>query len=355
MIQASLRLGLWVGLLLGLTQAAAVPQLILRVGDTVPVVGIQSAPAYGAARCDSSGNIYLRFYQIDALRAPVIRISADGQETKIFSLASVPNLQNGYIDDFAVTPGGKVVLAVWGWDSSARAGAGYAVSFDPNGSLDWVKELERGVEPFQIAAFQAGGIVFSGTREAHLYGEAKPPVEVPVTELLGAGGTTTKQFKLPGDVEPLKPDDPDFKSKGDQPSSEVTLGDIASGKDGNIYLVRHTTQPTVYVLSPDGELLRTLHLKPPLPGSRWESMKYGDVGDDRLAFIFTEFSELSGKPQAPKGAVISVYSATTGERMTDYTVPTALGEDLACYTAEGFTFVGSSPDHRLVLKHASAY
>lgn len=355
MSRAILLLGLWAGLSFAFVRTNTVPKLTLRVSDTVAVSGIEAAPAYGAARCDSGGNIYVRFYQIDALRAPVVRISADGQKQRIFSLNSLPDLQNGYIDDFSVAPDGKVLLAVWGWDSQAKAGAGYAVSFDRDGSVDRVRELGPGIEPFQIAAFQSGGILFAGTRETHVYGKAKPPVEAPITELLPAAGTNAEQIKLPGDVEPPKPTEPDFKTERNRPSGVVTLGDIAAGDDGNIYLARHTVRPTVYVLSSDGGLLRTLHLKPPAADARWESMKYGDVGGSRLAFVFTELSGSTGSARTPKGAIISVYSATTGERVTDYEVPVTLGEDLACYTASGFTFLGSSPDHRLVIKHASAY
>lgn len=332
-----------------------VTQLTLRLEDTVPVTAVPAAPLEGLARCDGDGNVYLRFDQpADPMGAPVVRISADGEGVKVFSPPPIANLQGAEIDSFSVSPDGSVDLGLWGWDPQAKKGVGYIATLKDDGSLDHTTKVGAYMEPDQVAGFSSGQTLVSGTRDARIYGKDQPAVSVPFTEILDFAGNPAKTLTLPGDFQPAKPGDKDFKAQVYQEPAEITLGDAESGSDGNVYLMRHTGKPTVYVISPDGALLRTLHLAPPFPSaSAGFTIRYGDGG--RLALAFAEFVPGLQKAKVFKDMIISVYDAQTGERMVDYLVSPELGGDLVCYTSRGFTFLGRTPQHQLAIQRASAY
>lgn len=338
-----------------LPKSAPVTQLTLRVEDTVPVTAVTAAPLAGGARCDSSGNIYLRFYQpADPLGAPVVRVSADGEQIKVFSPPPIANLEEEEIDAFSVSRDGSVDLGLWGLDAKTKKGIGYIARLEDDGSLDDSFRLGEYFEPDQIAAFSSGQALVSGTHQARIYGKDRPAVSVPFTEILDFAGSPPKTLTLPGDFQPAKPSDKDFQTQVDQQPAEITLGDAESGDDGNVYLMRHTGKPTVYVISPDGALLRTLDLAPPSSSaSAGYAIKYGDGG--RLALEFAEFVPGLQKAKVLKDTIISVYDTQTGERIADYHGSPGLGGDLVCYTSQGFTFLGTTPQHQLAIQRASAY
>lgn len=332
-------------------QSAPVPRLTLRVSDTVPVQGALSLPFQEQLHCDSSGDIYVRFYQVmNPLQAPVTRISSDGEHQTAFSLAAAPALHGAYIDSFAVAPDGTVVLLAWGQNPKTKLGEGYIVKLESDGTLDSTISLGD-KDPFQIAVFPSGRLLVSGTGDERVYGADKPPVPVPFTAVLDDSGKIIKALTLPGDVEPPKENDPKFEEKIGRMPEEITLGAAEPGDDGNIYLLRHSGKPTVYVIAPDGTVVRTLHLTPPVPtASEGAIMQYSSAGGGRLAIPFTV-----SEPQGTTMQMISVYNAETGERFADYIAPPRMGGALACYTQQAFTFIGTTEQHQLVLRRSAAY
>lgn len=359
---------IWAGLLLAwppkpsVAQSSSAPaksppvaQLTLRVDDTVPVTAIAAAPLVGRARCDSSGNVYLRFdLPADPMAAPVVRISPDGEQIKVFSPPPIANLEGADIYAFSVSPDGSVDLGLWGLDTKTKKGVGYITSLKDDGSLDHAIRLGVYTEPEQVAGFSSGQTLVSGVREARISTENRPWVTFPFTEILDFAGSPPKTFTLPGDFQPAKPGDKDFQAQVYQQPAEITLGDAESGGDGNVYLMRHTGKPTVYVISPYGTLLRTLHLAPPSSSaSAGYTIKYGDGG--RLALEFAEFVPGLQKAKVLKDTIISVYDTQTGERIADYHASPGLGGDLVCYTSQGFTFLGTTRQHQLAIQRASTF
>jgi hypothetical protein len=97
--------------------------------------------------------------------------------------------------------------------------------------------------------------------------------------------------------------------------------------NGNVYLVRPTAHPTVFVISPTGEILRELTLDTP-PSSRYNLDDIG-VGKGRIALAFSE-------NKAPvEGSIAQhlfrTYDALTGELQTEYEPSKDLWGMFSCY------------------------
>ena len=346
-------------------QSSFVTQSTLRVYDTISVAGTASSSLQAPQRCDAQGNVYLQFYQPANPQSPILRISADGEEKRVFSLASVQDFQNAYIDSFTVTPDGAVAVAVRGQNPKTKLGEGYVLMFKSDGTFDSDSTIELGSRnPFQVAVFSSGNLLISGTQDERLYGKGEPAVSIPFTEVINQTGDVVKKLTLEGDPKPPKPSDPDFTTKSGEEPAEITLGDAVSASDGNVYLARHSIKPTVYVIASDGSLLHTLKLIPPSPTARQVGgLHYSDAGGGQLAIVFQTFEQSSapqGKgherpPVRVQVQTVSIYNAQTGERLADYRLPPGIGGALACYTPGGFTFLGSTPQHQLVLRQAKPY
>lgn len=341
-------LSLLVGAASGIMGRSVVPRSQLRVTRTTVVQGMTTRPTFGPLRCDREGNVYVRFYALGVVfEAPVIRISSDGEDKQQFSVTSVPDLQKASIASFAVASDGEVVLAVWG----PKVDDGHILMFRTDGTLDSDATINMGSkDTFQIASFANGNLLVSGTRDAKLYGKQKPSVSEPFNEVLNDAGDVLKDLTLPGDYAPPKPSDPGFeKSLYVQPAA-ITLGDAVSGTDGNVYLTRHFGDPVVYVIASDGSFVKKLRLDPPASGAQ----VYGGIhfsSEGRLAMEF----DMVDKESKMNTRVISVYSAETGQRLFDYEVPREVGNGFACYTPNGFTFLGTNEQHQLTLNEAKPY
>ena len=125
----------------------------------------------------------------------------------------------------------------------------------------------------------------------------------------------------------------------------VSGGKIRLGDDGNVYLMRRTSPATIYVISPSGELVRTVKIEPARHG--WASVDM-QVSNERIA---VEFSDCSAA--RCDGSVFAVANAVSGERLTDYTDEPRFGT-LVCFAAapERFTFLTVSKDNVLQVINA---
>ena len=121
----------------------------------------------------------------------------------------------------------------------------------------------------------------------------------------------------------------------------VSGGKMRLGDDGNVYLMRHTSPATVYVISSSGDLVRTLQIQSPKDG--WASIDM-QVSHERIAI---EFSDCTSSQC--EGLTLSVVDAKSGKRLTDYT-DNNLGT-LACFAAasERLTFLTVSEKNALQL------
>lgn len=334
-----------------LSQVEYVPQVSLSVTDTVPVEAMAANSVLFPIRSDAKGNVYFQFFQaVNGLSVPVVRVSADGEKTAAFSLASAPGFAVD-INGFAVAPDGAVYLAAWGRgpNQKTKLGQGYILSFTADGELDSTVAMASR-DPFQIGIFQDGNLLVSGVKDVHLYGADRPPVSVPFTEIIDSGGQLVKEIKLPNDINPAKPSDTDFQKEEAEVPSAISRGDVVTGADGYVYLLRHTAEPRIYVIGSEGSIVRTLDLKLPRGTQSWGALQYDPINGGELA-LFLDVKDPQETP--PSARVISLFDAQSGERLVDYIAPPEVGAALASCSANGFTFLGATSQHQMALKRVN--
>jgi hypothetical protein len=321
------------------------PRVELVPGEAVRVVNELSRPIMVPVKCDSQGGLYLRSYQYPRpSAAPILRISRDGKDKTLFSLASVKGLEDAQLVDFAVGLRGEVyVLALTKDDRPVLA------VFRSDGQYDSTVPLVAGLEPSSLGLFSSGDLLITGFENSP---SGTPPRRA-FTAIFEKTGRLIKKITLEDDAHPKKEAVPG--EKGGQPPPEdsdfvdaVSLGTVAPSEDGNVYLMRHMAAPVVYAISPSGAVLRRMVLSPPADNFRPITMK---TAAGRLAVMFEE--------NDPKGqyaqAIFSLYDAMTGEEIVDLLSSLKVGGAFACFTPAGFSFLTSSSEGWLTIQSVSVH
>jgi hypothetical protein len=175
--------------------------------------------------------------------------------------------------------------------------------------------------------------------------EAKRPAVEPFTAIFDTSGKIVRELNLPGDVkEPDTPAKNSPKSENSQKSrvdvrSAVMGAGTSLGDDGNVYLVRKTNQPTVYVISESGELLRHFQVAKPSDSANPLFMRF--VSGHRLLFDFIE--PVPSDDPGGDTQIFAVIDAESGETLYRYKVAGTSGGAFACYNSDqSFVFVNST-------------
>jgi hypothetical protein len=338
-------------------QGTSIPVLKLGIKDEVPVLTQYATPILFPARCDREQNVYLRFYAYpNTLEAPWLKISADGKITATYSLASVTEYKNLQGLDFAIGPRGEfVVLAAGPNPKNEKESKVVVVTFDPDGSYRAKAELgiESTISPAKILPLPDGNFFVTGRllednggSQTDVTQTASVQTSKPFNAIVGPAGRIIKSFSIQNDVV-SKP-----SSKQSEPSGtslpEIALGEAVLGDDFNIYLMRRTQNPSVFVISASGELIRSFEIKRPSETATSIDMKWGAGG--KLAFLFRVPSTQTG---ASPSLILSVVDSQTGETQINYQPGTETGAAVACFTPNGITFVGATDDGHLALKHVA--
>lgn len=163
-----------------------------------------------------------------------------------------------------------------------------------------------------------------------------------------------KDLTLSGDVGVTTP-----KAKADLPryagapvgvglEEAIGTGAIGIGYAGNAYVIRNTKSPTVFVVSPAGQVVRRMVLKPPVTGL-WRTAS--SLSGARAA---VDFGTLSNAQTGTLGQskVYALYDLMTGKLLESYRPSPELGFAFACYTQNAFIFIGAKPDGSLTLIQA---
>lgn len=325
--------------------AQETPRLTLAVRQKVQIPDEFSLPVILPVKCDGSGNLYVRWYNSATVTAaPVAKYSPEGKRLATFNLRSVPGFEKAYSSDFAVGLRGEVdFLATQDRDDEYEV---HIVGFRDNAHHDWTTKLPSLFVPDQLALFPTGEFLASGKK----LGEKQKVSGQPFTAIFGRNGEMVKEVRLPGDIGAAKKDVP--AEAGSAPTGEhgdvneaISLGQAVPAEDGNVYLMRAASEPLVYVISPGGEVLRRMVVRPPSDGLRPETMK---VAGGKVAVLF------GGRKAGEKGwnSIVAVVDAETGEKFADYRASPELGGALACYSPNGFTFLGSSETGSAVIQFA---
>ncbi len=301
----------------------------LRVKDTVVVEG----QTFGffmvqiPVKCDTKGNVYFRMHHnTDFFSQPITKISREGKSAKPFSIRSAPEFEKGATYDWAVGPTGDVFLL-----GAKTIGERHIVKFNRDGEYESVFLLEPYLEPRHIAAFASGELLVSGSA---LSPDGKRTGKL-LLALYDRRGKFVREISLPRDGE--IPGEPTGEPTGEPiegAGHTFSHSTAVAADDGNIYLMRSTTTPVVYVLSPAGTVLRRLVIPPPAQDLRVSTMK---VAGGRIAI---QFLQVDSEGHTEKHIFLMV-DAVTGEKFANYVSTPETGGAWACYTPEGFTFLGS--------------
>lgn len=312
-------------------QNAVAPAISIRTTKVGLPLG-HPAQMVDKIACDSGGNIYARVWagtDSGAARLSIQEITPDGALTKNFRVAEASR-NTDLAKGIFVSDAGSVYQA-------ARIGDGlYAVEFAGDGSVKSSTALEadaRVVDPWQIAVFGSGGFLLSGlTGKDH---------RTPYTAVFAPNGKLVKTI--------YEPEDEEARQKAESGDEEYTrsnvgnrfvgLGDVALGSDGNVYLLRGASPALVYVISRTGEVVRKLHIGAGQPGFDARDIKsyaarlaIGFDGPDSLVVV----TDLEGK---------TIAGYTVERHKPDWPA-------LACYDADGLTFVTVYAERELYLLKA---
>jgi len=313
--------------------AQDVPKLELTIREkiTVEAAGLSPTLASSSPVCDGAGNIYLQPAPADNRAQPVTRISADGQHVTIFSLDSVPGLSAGsIIDSFAVTPRGEVFALAFDGETNQL------ITFRDDGQFDSARKIDREIDSSHFAVFPTGEFLLRGIEES-----ASPVKthEDAFTGLFDRNGKFLKEVAISDEL-PFKSraeftEREEFRKQDRAAREAVSSSQTISADDGNVYIVRPSKSLSVDVVSPGGEVVRRLTLKP--PGLSFQAGSLKVAGGK---FVVEYFQKAAGDPQNRISNIIySILDAESGDRLYDYSWPAEAGGIFACYTPDSFTFL----------------
>lgn len=326
----------------GLSQGP--PELTLQLRELFPVVGSRSGSLLLPVKCSANGEIYMRGDAFpDTLAAPVIRISPDGKQTRVFALRSAPGMESSSFNDFAIDIGGNVYLL------ASRAESPTVARFDSEGTYLSTISPPAVVTAGQLAIFPSGEWLISGRK----LDNKRSVIDEPITAIFEASGKLVAELRLPEDVsksaDPFEEADPNPFPSAKQTTEKafrnaLSLSQAVPAPDGNIYVLRPASPPLVYAIHPSGLVLRRLVLTPPADGARPNTLQ---VFGGRL---YIEFA-VPDAQRRYRQHVISVYDAETGETLVVYRAEPEAAGAFACYMPRGFIFIAAKAG-QLVLKHA---
>ena len=307
------------------------------------VVSEMGGAFMGSSKCDADGNLYIRKYATDRpLLGPVVKIDGDGKRTALFDPVAFSQLALDRADAFSpASDGGLYQIA----QSGVVKPHIYVLKFSSDGSPSSPVRLEADFEVYSFAAFLDGNLLVSGMER-----------DVPnrrdlgraVTEVFSADGRLLAQLSFDPPPEAAKTaGKPGTKEVSEAGKSVPTLdlADAEVGADGNLYAMRNSSPALIYVISPAGQVVRTLKVHAPLARARTGTFH---ISGNRLAVSFW-----SGDSHFQ---ILVVTDAQTGRRIATFFDPGALGSSFACYSAEEgvFTFLTLGEGNALEVIRAEA-
>lgn len=325
-------------------------------------------------KCDPDGNVYGGF----AARSgnSITRISANGSQPTTFSLSAVPDPEITsdrlpIISEFAIGTDGSLYLLVLmkRQDSGSNAEPYRAkgmnpgrfeyriITFNSDGKYHSQFKLDQGLAPNRIAVFSSGDLMLAGL-EPDPGGGDHP---VPFAGVFDSSGRFMKDISMPRDLRsPDGNQDRSVSSRGSwawRNSSRNAQG----ANDGNVYLLPNAAGAPVYVLSPGGEIVRTIKLESAANERLGMSVAAGrliswsqHVEPRRLQRVNSPPPTDQTATAASNDSLFRIFNIQTGELAAEYSASPDLGT-FACYSPDGFTFVRLDPAHHLQVVTASPH
>jgi hypothetical protein len=294
-------------------------------------------------KCDADGNLYIRRFALNRLLGPVIKIDSDGKAAGLFDPSVFASLALTRVDAFSPAPDGGIYQIAQSGIVKPRI---YVLHYSSDGSASSPSRLDADLEVYTFAAFPDGNFLVSGVQRDPM---DKNDHGRGVTEVFSADGRELAQltFQEPQQKSP-KPTSleaasganltnaqvqkeappPEPAKATDKPAGALDLKDAEISRDGNLYVVRTSSQALIDVIAPGGKIMKTLKIASPLSSGRPITFH---VSENRIAVLFTNGVEQMA---------IAVVDGQTGRKIAGYSNPADLGS-FACYSANDgvFTFV----------------
>lgn len=363
-------------------EAAAFRPIISRLNlqsDSVVRLDQFNGRVPSQTKCDPEGNVYGAFAAGSA--NSITRISTDGSQPTTFSLSAVPDLSAPNsspptIAEFAVGTDGSVYLLILmklpdptsavPSPSPRRLDPSNfeyrVVSFNSDGKYHSQFKLDQGLAPNRMAVFSSGDLMLAGT-------EPDPEdddTRIPFAGVFDSSGRFMKDISMPRDLR-----SPDSSQSQPAPAagwnrrgSFAVRGNAQGANDGNVYLLPNAAGAPVYVLSPGGEIVRTIKLESSANDRLGMSVAAGrliswsqHVDNRRIQRVTS--SPSSGQAASPPAAgaddsLFRIFNLQSGELAAEYSASPDLGT-FACYSSDGFTFLRLDQAHHLQVVTASPH
>lgn len=310
-----------------------IPRIKLNVRDVTVNESLATIDLVaGAIKCDSAGNIFLRLPNMNMRVGSVLEISPEAKKVASY----VPPASKGFDDfdigDFAIGRNGDVYEAISRMEGNDPK---VEILVFKDGVYDSKIILDEMFSPAILAVFGENKFLLAGRKLINSSGASRM-----FTAIFDDSGRLVKELVLDAKKQnaiPSQEDDPAL-------SAQISSSEILNGRDGNLYLMEPKTSPQVLVITPQGKILRQVTVNPPKDRSETWAMKLSY--DGRFIFEFGNSSDTS---------TYTIYSSVdqmTGKRLVDYVIDNKnVGGLFACSGPNEFTFLASTPNNKLVLRH----
>lgn len=319
----------------------------LHASSTMNVAS-EMGGAYGSAKCDAEGNLYIRKFALDRpLLGPVVKIDPDGKRVALFDPAAFSQLALDRADAFSPASDGGLYRIAQSGVSNPQI---YVLHFGSDGAASSPTRLEANFEVYTFAAFADGNFLVSGMkRDANNKNDRGRNF----TAVFSADGRELAQLSFRDSAETTgavaKADAKGVQKKvskdSDKTAPMLDLADAEMGSDGYLYVMRPSSPPLVYVIASSGKIMQTLKVAAPTAGAVPSAFH---VSGNRMAISFwSEKSQIQ---------MVVVVDAQTGEKIATYADPGEMGNSFACYSANDgvFTFLKLGEGNEMGIIRAEA-
>ncbi|HEX9119300.1 MAG TPA: hypothetical protein VF840_02060 [Terriglobales bacterium] len=272
----------------------------------------------------------------------ILKVSSDGNRITRFELNSVPGFQNSHISEYTVLPDGTVFVL------AGSRGEPYVLKFSSDGRFSSRIRLDIDkVIPMQLAAFDSDTLLVAG----RLVSPAGPSRFRPFVGIFNSSGQLVRQVTLRGDLRKDASDVVEGNERGldadEAYAAALDMSAAETGDDRNVYLARPGWRGPIFVISPTGEMVKKFFVPGPTPKASLGSFK---VSRGQVAVQFVE-----ANPDRTKSSRVtfSVFDASTGKKIREYSVPEEIRLGFACYSQDEMAFVGGDKDQRLRITWAA--
>jgi hypothetical protein len=273
--------------------------------------------------CDEQERAYVMLDDPDRQgNEPLLKISSKGVLETQFDTTGF------LMQRYAVRPQGGVLLI-----RVDNFGRKFIENFSGEGVHESTFRVERPPSPFfpnHIAVFRTGEILMSGP--------GRRAGDNALTTLYDSTGHVVKQFVLDGDSD-----------IGHEAESRSL---ITAGDDGLVYLLRATSPARLYVISPEGEVVRKI-----VVSTITGSMLLNDIRVTKDHLVLSFYRHCDPGFNGCRGLTYLVMDAKTGQKLAEYAADGDMTGPLGCYVPDPdrfYTFWITPTEHRLDIVEASA-